>query len=147
MPQAVGIIVSVAVGVGQFIQGRKAAKAQREAGRIADANEKNRNLSERRKAARQERVRRASLFASSENTGATGSSLSGALAGLSQSLNMGIAEQESNAVAAQGISRQNDIIAKAQTTSSALSAFGSIVSDISDYSAERKKIKSLEPYS
>jgi hypothetical protein len=97
--------VTAASAVGQRVAARKAARASRTANNIQTATGQRENLLARRKAAREERIRRARLLQSSENQGVAGSSGSlGALSSLSTNAGAAIAAQSGNAVAAAGIS-------------------------------------------
>jgi len=99
------------------------ASAEREARKIGSANEQLRNRDARRKAIREERVRRQQIAQASVNTGVSGSSGEiGSAAALASSVGRNIAFQQQETLAAQGISKQNQKAANAKTTMNNISS-------------------------
>lgn len=97
MAAITSIIAAVAVGVGAASavaahqQGKKAARAQAAAGREQKAAAAQQAAQERRQQIREERVRRARILQSGENTGTAGSSVEfGAVGGMGTQLSSNI---------------------------------------------------------
>lgn len=128
MPQALLIGIAVASTAVQVIQGKKAAKAQKEANKITGANETLRNRSARRKAAKALRIRRAQLEQSATNTGSGASSgEQGAIAAMQASFGAGVSDQTREINTIRGVNVQNQKIANAQSTASMAAAFQELV--------------------
>lgn len=125
-------IASLATGVAgtiaQRAEAKKAAAAQREANTVSRSQQTIENNLARRRAAREERVRRARLIAASENTGTSGSSGElGALSALGTNTGGAISEQQGQVLAADGISRANQRFADAQSKFDSIGAFTDLV--------------------
>jgi hypothetical protein len=110
---------------------RRAEAERKEATAISQANEQSRMINERRRAVREERVRRARILQSAENTGVSGSS-GVASAGSNLSVNLGgvISQSQGTNLASQGISAANqrgaDALAAGQRSASQWNMFGNI---------------------
>lgn len=125
-------IVSALVGIVGVIGQQKAAKkqaaAQREANAISVAGGDIRDRAARRRAAREERIRRARLLSASKAQGTTASSGElGGLAALNTNLNIGLASQESDRLAATGISAANQRAADASFQSESWQAWTKLI--------------------
>lgn len=109
-------IVAV-VGLGVSIKSSNDAKdAREEAQAVQGATQRNEDAAALRRAAREERIRRAQITQAATSTGAGGSSLeSGAIASLSQQTASNIARVGGQQLAAQGISQANQDLADART--------------------------------
>lgn len=121
-------LLSLAVSAGSAIarrnQARKAAAATNEANAVSTATGEINNRLARRRAAREERLRRARLKQSASNYGVSGSSGEfGALSALQANSQTNLANQNANEVAARGISAANQRAANAQTSIERISAF------------------------
>lgn len=120
---AIGLAVSAASTVVQAVQARKSARARKEAQAVSTAGENIRNRAARRRAAREERVRRASLIQASENGGTEGSSGEiGALASIGSSFGAAEARQRGSIRTAEGISAANQKAADATSTAQSIGA-------------------------
>lgn len=113
-------IVSAIVGVigvaKQISAGKKMQKAQKEANAVASASGEITDRAARRRAAREERLRRARLLSTSRASGAGGSSGElGALGALTTNFDSAVADQSSQRLAAQGISAANQRYSDAQS--------------------------------
>lgn len=123
-----GLAVSAASTIVQAVQGRKAAKARRESQAVQTAGEAIRDRLARRRAAREERVRRARLLQSSEVGGTSGSSGElGASGALRTNSAAGVANQSSQRTVSQGISAANQQAADAQSRAASVGAFADLV--------------------
>ena len=119
-----GLAVSAVSTIKQVGAERKRVAAETEARDIGSANEELRNRAARRKGVREERIRRGRLQQISVNTGVAGSSGEiGATSALQASVGRNIAFQEQETRAAQGISRQNQRSADAQSSINRTRAF------------------------
>lgn len=136
--QIISTVIGVASAASSFIQGKKAQKAtraaaeeRREAGRISEASQQNIDRIQRRKAIRDERVRRAKIIQRAQGVGAAGSSA--ALAGpgiIGTNIAAAISAQASGARAAQGISSRLQSAADLQGQAAAATATGALFSAI-----------------
>lgn len=123
-----GLALTVFSTVKQMSAQRKMAKAQREAGAIATANQDIQDAVGRRRAAREERVRRARIIAGASASGAVGSSgLSGALGALRANTDTAVAAQTSESIAAKGISAANQRAADAESSIYRWRAFSQLI--------------------
>ena len=128
MPLAlIGLAVSAVSTIAKVGQERKRVAADKEARAIGSANEELRNRAARRKAVREERIRRGRLQQVSVNTGVAGSSGEiGATSALQASVGRNIAFQEQETRAAQGISTQKQKSAEAQSAINRFDAFNNL---------------------
>lgn len=122
------LAVGAASSVAQAAQARKAARAQEEAGEISSAQQEIQDRVERRKVAREARIRRAIIEQSAVTSGAEGSSGElGAKSALDSNVAASFANQSSQRAASQGITRQNQIAADAESRFDTIGAFGGLV--------------------
>lgn len=124
----VGLILGAAVSaaglVAQTVQAKKAGRARKEAQQISGASEEIQNRLARRKAAREERIRRARIINSAEQSGGGGSSgVVGAISALGSNFNAAVAGQKSQELASRGISIQSQKFANAESKSERIDAF------------------------
>lgn len=125
---AVSLAVSAAGTVASTVQQSKARRARAEAGRVQGASETVRNRLERRRLARQERIRRARLVSEAESSGATGSSgLIGAQSALGANFGASVAGQTAQTLATRGVSAALQREADAVSRSAQISGFTSLV--------------------
>lgn len=119
--ETVGLIVA-AVGAAATAYGtteqRKAAKkrasAEKESQAVISAQQKQEQAEQRRQAIREQRIRQAQIEQSAANVGSSGSSGElGAISGTQTVTGSNIAFGQSTALAAQGVTRQNQIAADA----------------------------------
>lgn len=127
-------ILSLAVGaagaIAQGVQARKAAKARREAQAVSTAGNNIRDKLARRRAAREERLRRARLVQQSEAAGATGSSgMIGATSALGANFGAATAQQRGQTQVAEGISAANQREADARSRSAQIGAWTNLAQD------------------
>ena len=123
-----GLITTAASAVSQHRAGKKAAAARSEARSVSTANEKNQDRLNRRKSAREERIRRAQVANTAENRGTSGSSGElGALSGISGNVGASVANQSSQARAAEGISAQQQIASNAEQQAENAKLFGDLI--------------------
>ncbi|NOQ73243.1 MAG: hypothetical protein GQ574_14645 [Crocinitomix sp.] len=125
MPAAlIGLAITAVGTIASVSAEKKRASAEREARSISSANENLRNTAAKRKAVREERIRRSRVQQISVNTGVAGSSGEiGATSALSASVGRNIAFQEQETKAAQGISAQNQKAANANSSIANIRAF------------------------
>lgn len=124
--------LAVVSTVAQMSAARKQARAQREARAISTAGQDIQDNLGRRKAAREERIRRARLISGASASGALGSAgLFGSLGALRSNTDQAIATQTGESLAAKGISAANQRAADAHSKLLQWQAFSSLVSDIS----------------
>ena len=137
-----GLVLKGAGLIAQRAQARKAAKAQREARDVQNASETVQNTLERRKAAREERVRRSRVVAASANEGVSGSSGEiGALSALGSNFGAAVSAQTTQQRASEGISAANQRAADAQQKFDAIGGFVDLVQgglDLFDQAKEAK---------
>lgn len=118
---------SVATGVMQYSQAKKASRERKEANAISTANAQNESAASRRKAVREARIRRAMILQSSENSGVAESS--GAL-GATGVVNTNLGSQNSQAMgqtrAITGINAANQRAADYEFKGARIGAFGDI---------------------
>lgn len=110
----------------------QAADERRKARRIQNSTEKVKNRSERRRAAREERIRRARLISTAENSGGAGSSgLVGATSALGSNFGAAVANQRFEELANRGISaalqKESDFLRDAESVGN----YGQLVAGIS----------------
>lgn len=118
--------------------GSRAAKAQKKANAIAGASEETRNRISRRNAAKDARKRKAVVQQSAENSGAGQSSGSlGAQSAISGNFSRGVAGQEGQRVATQGISAANQEFSNARQDASAWNTLSTIASSFSDFATSK----------
>lgn len=126
--ELISLAVSAAGTIAGAVQARKASKARKRAQAISTAQGQIEDRVQRRRAAKQERLRRARLVQSSENAGAaTSSGFIGAGSALSGSLAAGLANQSSQALGAQGISAANQQEASARSRGANISSFTDLI--------------------
>lgn len=124
----VGIALMAVSTAVQMSNARKRAKEQKEANAVATAGGLIKDNATRRRLAREERVRRARLLATSRASGGTGSSgEGGALAALSANFGGASAELSSDGLTAQGISAANQRAADYASKADAADAWGSLI--------------------
>lgn len=138
----IGLIIagiSAVVGIAGAMASADAAKqsttAQKEAKDIQVAQGKVQTLESRRQKLREERIRRARIIATSENTG-TGSSSGaiGSVGALQTNLSGMVASASGESKANNGISRQNQIAADADQNARTISGFtGAIQGGLSSF--------------
>lgn len=122
------LVVGVAGAAAQRAEARKAAAAQTEARNVTAASQKNEDRLAARRNAREERIRRSRLIASAEAAGANGSSgLSGAISSIGSDFGAAFAGQQAQSVAADGITKQNQLYANASQKYDEIGAFTSLV--------------------
>lgn len=134
MGLGIGLIVglaSAAVGAASVIAtnkaSRKAREAQARAQIIKTAGEKVVNRAERRRAAREERIRRAKIKAQAEQAGAgTSSGLEGAIGGLRATTASGVAQQKSSFLTNVGISAALQEAQRAEDRAKSIQAFSNL---------------------
>lgn len=133
MPVLTTIIAagSLAVGVGTTVAQRNAEKrrasAQREASAVSSANEDIKNRLARRRAAREERIRRSRLVAGAATSGTAGSSAAlGASSALGANFGSSVAAQQSDILAARGITAANQRAAGAESSYFKAGAYGKL---------------------
>lgn len=111
------LVTSAASTAVSYAQGKRAEKAQREANKISESNQLNQDRIARRRAAREERIKRARIISSATSNGAGDSSgKTGAISALSSNYGQVVAQQSSEQKAAKGITKQNNRIASAEST-------------------------------
>jgi hypothetical protein len=124
MPWAAVYAVGVAITVDAS---RKAAKAQKEQGKVQAASQKIEDASRLRKQAREARIQRARILAQSEATGATGSSAQGgALSSLGTQLNTNVSRVAGQAQTADALTELNSDLADAKLQG----AYGSAIASV-----------------
>ena len=129
-------VVGVASAVTQHKQGKKAAAAQRTARAISGANEQVKNRHNRRRAAKETRLKQAQVLQSSENSGVSGSSGAlGAVGSLQRTFAQASAFQSTNTLAAEGVSTQNQIASNAQTKANNAAGAASLFGAVSDFAS------------
>ena len=115
-------VVAAVVGAGAAAYGaseqrqasKRQSKAQKEAKAISTAQQKQEEMEQRREAVRQQRIRAAQVEQSAANAGVSGSSGElGAISGTQTVTGANIAFGKSTALAAQGLSAQNQNMAEA----------------------------------
>lgn len=109
----------------------QAADERKEARKIQQASEQVKNRSDRRRAAREERIRRARLISTAENSGGAGSSgIVGATSALGANFGAAVADQRFQTLANKGISRalqnESDLLRDAEEVGN----FGKLVTSI-----------------
>lgn len=118
---------SVATGVMQYSQAKKASRERKEANAISTASQQNEAAASRRKAVREARIRRAMILQSSENSGVAESS--GAL-GATGVVGTNLGSQNSQAMgqtkAITGINAANQRAADYDFKGARIGAFGDI---------------------
>lgn len=127
---AVSAAASIATGVASYASARAASKERKEANNIASANQKNEAAASRRQAAREARIRRASILQQSENAGlgTGGSGTQGAIGVVGTNLGsrVGLSMQQSRA--AEGINTRNQRAANYDFKAGAWGSIGNIFS-------------------
>lgn len=127
-----GVVAAIAglVGVvGQMSQAKKLARAQKEGNAVASASGEITDLASRRRSAREERLRRARLIATSRAFGGAGSSGElGGLGALTTSFDSSVADQSSQRLAAQGISAANQRAASAKASYDSVGLWTKLIS-------------------
>ena len=115
---SVAAAVVAVIGLGVSVKSQAdASKARKEGQAIQSAAQLNEDVAARRRAAREERIRRAQVMQAAENTGAGGSSKEiGAISSISQQTAAGISRQSGQQATAQGLGQVNQNLADAQTT-------------------------------
>ena len=118
---------SVATGVMQLGQAKKAASARREANQISNAQQQNEAAASRRKAVREARIRRAMILQNSENTGvAESSGALGAQGVIGTNLGSQNAQAAGQTRAITGINAANQRAANYDYKAARIGAFGDI---------------------
>lgn len=139
-----GLAVSAATTIYSVIQQRKAQRAQKTAREIQNASEDYKNILARRKAAKEERIRRARLMSASSAAGTVGSSGElGALGAITSNAGQAVAQQTAFTAAAQGISAQNQKIADAESNMKTAQAFSGLFSQATGLYTDYQKTKDL----
>ena len=125
-----GLVLKGATIIAQRAQAKKAAAAQRESRAVETSGQQIENNLARRKAAREERVRRSRIIAASANEGTAGSSGEvGAISALGTNFGSAVSEQTSQVRAAEGISAANQRAADAQQKFDFIGSFGNLVQE------------------
>ena len=121
------LAVSAATGIAQAVQSRKAAKARRESQAVQTAGENIQDKLSKRRAAKEERIRRARLVQASTTGGTSGSSGEiGATSALGANFASAQASQSAQRGVAQGISAANQKEADAVGRSNTFGAIGNL---------------------
>lgn len=140
--ELIGLAISAVGVVKQQAAARRAAKAQKEGRAIESASQQVEDKLARRRAAREERIRRGRLIAMGENSGTEGGSGQvGALSSLSTNFGAAQAGQSTQAAAARGISAANQQYSDAQSAFDQAEAFSSLLNQGLDLWGEAKKLK------
>jgi hypothetical protein len=128
---AISAAVSLVTGIMSYNAAQDANKARKEANDISSAQSKNESVDSRRKAVREERVRRAMIMQGSVNSGVgtSGSGPQGAMGALGTNLGSVNSTASGQTTAIQGINRKNQDAANYDFESSAWGAFGNIFSN------------------
>lgn len=135
------LAVTAATTIASTVQARKAAKSRKRAQAISNASEEIQNRTARRRAAREERIRRARLVQSAETSGAENSSgLVGATSALGSNLAAGIANQSSQRRGAQAISAANQKATDAEDRGRFFNSLGSLAKSGLDFFEEAKNV-------
>jgi hypothetical protein len=122
------LAVSAASTVAQVVAAGNAAAARREANAVQTAGQQFRDQLARRRAAREERIRRARLINTSATSGTMGSSgYVGAISSLGANLGSAFAAQRNEAATSIGISRANQRAADAENFGNSFAAFGGMI--------------------
>lgn len=131
----IGLIIAVAGAAFSYVQQRKAQKkadkARKEGNAISSASEKNKQAAARRKAIRERRVVLSRIQQASENTGvgqSSGEIGSGAVLGVNIGSN--VANSSAGTKTAEGLSKQNSIIASANSDAQQAVAFGNLMQSV-----------------
>ncbi len=125
--EVIALAVTAASTVASVVQARKASKARKEGLAVQGAGEAIRDRAAKRRAAREERVRRARLIQSSTTGGTTGSSgESGALSSLGAGFATSRAEQSGQTNVAQGITAASQREASATSRAQTFQAIGNL---------------------
>lgn len=131
-------VVSAAVSIGSTVVQHRAAKdasrARRKANAIASARESVRNRFNRRRAAKETRLRQSQILQAAETQGVAGSSGEiGAIGSLQRSLAQATAFQTGETLAAEGISEQNQVGADARSRASRAAGVANLFGSISEF--------------
>lgn len=103
------LATAAATGIAQAVQARKATKARRESQAVQTAGENIRDQASRRRAAKEERIRRARLIQASTTGGTSGSSGEvGATSALGAGFASALSRQSAQKGVARGISAANE---------------------------------------
>lgn len=134
MPSTLITVLSLAATavstVSQIRASKRAQDAREEQAAISGANEEIKNRLARRRQAKRERIRRAQILASAEGSNVAGSSGAlGAVSALSSSTASSLATQQSNILAAQGLTRASQQEADAISSSKRAAAWGSLLNE------------------
>lgn len=138
MPQAAALVVvaiaAAATTYSQVQQNRaqkSAARAQKEASDVSQAQQKNQEMEARRQQIRQQRIRQAQVQQAAANTGVSDSSGElGSLSALSTNVGANLANISSQAVAAQGIGAANQRATDFMGKSQQWGMYGQIASSV-----------------
>lgn len=123
--EILSLAVGAATGIAQAVQARKATKARRESAAVQTAGEGIRDKLARRRAAKEERIRRARLIQASSTGGTSGSSGEvGATSALGANFASGVAQQSAQRGVAKGISAANEKEASAVSRAKTFGAIG-----------------------
>lgn len=126
--EVIGLALSAATTLSANAAQNKAAKAQEEAGKIRTAGQSIQDRAARRRAAREARIRKAMVLQSSISSGGQGSSGQfGASSAIQSNLGASFASQKSGQLAAEGITKQNQIAANQQTKINNLQGFSKLL--------------------
>lgn len=137
----VDLIVGVVGAAAQMSATKKMAAAQREAGAVSTASGDIRDRAARRRAAREERLRRARLIASSRASGAGNSSGEiGGLASLSTGFESSVASQTEDRLANEGISAANQRYADARFKYDSAALWSNLISGSIDQIQAMQKV-------
>ena len=129
-----GVVLSLAIGaastIAQVSSERQRSRAAKESRAISTASQLVRNRLERRKVAKERRVKAGRIIATAGASGAGGSSAAlGAISALGTNTGARIAEQAGQATAAQGISAANQRAADAESRGFTIKAFSGALTE------------------
>lgn len=121
---------SVATGVMQMNQAKKANAAREKANQVTNANQKNEQRASTRRAFRENRIRRAMILQQAENTGTSASSGAlGALGVTNTNFGTAVADSSRQTTAITGINNLNQQAANYDYKAARIGAFGSMFSN------------------
>lgn len=108
------LVLGAATAITQNRAANEAADAQKEANEISAAQQRNKNMLERRRAAKEARIKRAKIIQGAESGGAGSSSGSlGAQSALASNFGSSVAGQTADVLASEGITKQGERAATA----------------------------------
>lgn len=138
-----GVVAAVVAVIGAAITyvtqrkaAKKAEKAQKERAAITSAMDKNRQQASKRRALRERRVKIARIKQGAVNTGVSGSSGDiGSTSAINTNYSSNVAFAQGERLGFEGINRQNQKIASAQSDAQQGAALGSLFSSASSFIA------------